>query len=556
MPGTAPWWNDNYLYRKNLTITAPAGEAIPVGYTATTAENTTTLQAAGKVRSDRKDWRVVYWDGAANTELDRVYVSATETHFKIQAAVDAAAATYAYYLYYGYATESTTPPADYNDVYWWGDQFETGSVSTWALDPADGLAASTTTPIAGAYSLYLAAANTGSKLASITFADLASYATLRFKAKRGWVENTMRVTLRHGTSDVDYVQLTSGLAINYSANGTMVNDTTYAIMMKVRTVSDWVCRAYQDGVEKTWRYGNSATHVDGLKIWTNNPSGFAHWIDDISVAKGMATDPTVASGDEVFPVSDTQAVVYDMVGVAFDSQVLAYNILQAVSDTQAMAYHMNQIASDTQAAAYNILNYCANDTQAISWWINSCGFTQAICYNVIQRVKDTQTIKWDMGGVAHSTKNLRWQLVYLPFRIRPVILGYTTFDIRTLKRKTSFSIQVREGDQDIGRTGMLEINMVEGDSGPTLTFTVKQNGVAIDLSGAGVVATFTMRPVGSATVKYTTECTNLESDGTLKVPFTSAALDTSGEYTARIKITGLSGGTQSTETILIVVAEA
>lgn len=115
------WWNGSYAYRKQLTITAPAASQIPIGYPIKITEDTAALETATKVRSDRKDWRIIYNNGSSNIDLTRDYVSTTATFFGAQAAIAAGQSDSNYYIYYGYSGESTTKQpstdAEWNSVY-------------------------------------------------------------------------------------------------------------------------------------------------------------------------------------------------------------------------------------------------------------------------------------------------------------------------------------------------------------------------------------------------------------------------------------------------------
>jgi hypothetical protein len=115
------WWSGSYGYRQQLTVTAPAGKQVPAGYPIKITVNTDTLQTAGKVRSDRKDWRVVYFNGTSYEDLVRDYVSASVTYFGAKVAISAGQSDSNYYIYYGYSSESTTKQAstiaEYNEIY-------------------------------------------------------------------------------------------------------------------------------------------------------------------------------------------------------------------------------------------------------------------------------------------------------------------------------------------------------------------------------------------------------------------------------------------------------
>ena len=108
------WWNNDYAYRKKITVTN--NDSIQLGANTIVAfsENTQGLITAGKLRSDGRDWRIVYDNGSSEQEIaQRVEGgwngSATETWFRLQASIDAGASSDKYYVYYGYSGESTSP---------------------------------------------------------------------------------------------------------------------------------------------------------------------------------------------------------------------------------------------------------------------------------------------------------------------------------------------------------------------------------------------------------------------------------------------------------------
>ena len=115
------WWNSNYGYRQQITITAPVSQQIPQYNPIKITIDTAALESGSKVRSDRKDWRVLYFNGSTWVDLTRHYVSTTSTLFALQAAIPAGSSDSNYYVYYGYSGESTTKQpsteADFNSVY-------------------------------------------------------------------------------------------------------------------------------------------------------------------------------------------------------------------------------------------------------------------------------------------------------------------------------------------------------------------------------------------------------------------------------------------------------
>ncbi|MCP4995739.1 MAG: DUF11 domain-containing protein, partial [Gammaproteobacteria bacterium] len=103
------WWNDQFFYRQAMVLYP----AMPLTYTpgvTTVLEvtvDTTSLISEGKLQSDGRDLRVLYWDesGSAWQELPRAVVNLnspnTQVRFPLQA--DIAGFNTDYYLYYGNA---------------------------------------------------------------------------------------------------------------------------------------------------------------------------------------------------------------------------------------------------------------------------------------------------------------------------------------------------------------------------------------------------------------------------------------------------------------------
>jgi len=97
------------------------------GYSVRVVVDTASLVAAGKLRADGNDLRVVWENGATPVELDRVAESAfnsaaTEIWFRTQAAIPSGGQDGNYSLYYGNATAGV-PPANAANVYALWDDF-------------------------------------------------------------------------------------------------------------------------------------------------------------------------------------------------------------------------------------------------------------------------------------------------------------------------------------------------------------------------------------------------------------------------------------------------
>ena len=107
------WWNANYQYRKQITVTNNDSIQLTANTIVAFTEDTATLISNSKLRSDGKDWRIVYDSGTENEIAQLVEAgwnsSSTETWFRLQAAINSGQSDSNYYVYYGYSSESTSP---------------------------------------------------------------------------------------------------------------------------------------------------------------------------------------------------------------------------------------------------------------------------------------------------------------------------------------------------------------------------------------------------------------------------------------------------------------
>ncbi|MFH0828808.1 MAG: family 43 glycosylhydrolase [Candidatus Kerfeldbacteria bacterium] len=123
------WWNTDYRYRKQVTVSAVT-QNLDNTKTVVLNENLTTLISAGKLQSDYDDLRLVYWNGAANTEVDLDVIDATTQRFKVQASVTAGNSDGGYYLYYG-DPKATYKPARLASVYDYYSSFNAPNGTTY-----------------------------------------------------------------------------------------------------------------------------------------------------------------------------------------------------------------------------------------------------------------------------------------------------------------------------------------------------------------------------------------------------------------------------------------
>jgi hypothetical protein len=157
------WWNANYQYRKQITVTNNDSVQLAANTTVGFTTDTATLISNSKLRSDGKDWRIIRDNAGTETEIAQLVEggwnsSSTETWFRLQAAINAGSNDSNYYVYYGYSSESTSPSSfttseaiqeqyttcdnqtaeavDYNGTEWGGAQgvqFNAGTSRYWKI---------------------------------------------------------------------------------------------------------------------------------------------------------------------------------------------------------------------------------------------------------------------------------------------------------------------------------------------------------------------------------------------------------------------------------------
>ena len=133
LPGGG-WWDTNYSFRQQITVNTGT-EAVNAGYSASLTFDHAALVAAGEAHFTGDDVRVVHYDGITYTELDRVLdtystwdVSDTKIWFQLVNSIGASSVDNEYLLYYGFPL-SPPPPADMENVFLVGDDFNDGTLT-------------------------------------------------------------------------------------------------------------------------------------------------------------------------------------------------------------------------------------------------------------------------------------------------------------------------------------------------------------------------------------------------------------------------------------------
>ncbi|MEW5767714.1 MAG: hypothetical protein AB1797_08835 [bacterium] len=128
----ADWWDTSYSYRRQIEISIIASgiHELEAGYSCSVTLDTTD---GSRFQPDGDDLRVIYWNGSSNVELHRDVIGPNSTNTKVWFATQRSIFNPAagpgidnnYYLYYGNPGASN-PPANLNNVYIFGDDFESG----------------------------------------------------------------------------------------------------------------------------------------------------------------------------------------------------------------------------------------------------------------------------------------------------------------------------------------------------------------------------------------------------------------------------------------------
>jgi hypothetical protein len=348
LAATPAWWDCNYGYRKQITVSASS--AVSVGHSVALTFDHASLVSAGKALSNGNDVRVLYWNGSTWTEVARGLDtgsswnnSATKIWFKLQAAISSSSSDANYYLYYGNSSAGT-PPSTWSDVFLHYDGFESGNLSGWpdgnsnGWTPGDTIAASQeqARPGTGTWSGKASTDTTaGSGSEADVFKDFADqntvyakvyvylpsgfpgagtdYVTLmRFVDNTPDWRNIITTTIDEDRSLYLWNDSCSNggdgtcEAYGYQAPGrTILNNNQWYMIEMMANIST--------GEAKLWIDGNLEISVSGKNLGTNLINRFTAgiswnypyeiantlYIDDVLVRQGASFEPTTSLGTEL-----------------------------------------------------------------------------------------------------------------------------------------------------------------------------------------------------------------------------------------------------------------
>ena len=284
---TAPWWDNAWNTRHQLTIqNQSAAENLPARYSAQLTFDTSALVGAGRILPTCDDVRMVFFDGIAQTELDRLVEDCNTDHtrvwFSLQRLIGAGGHDDRYYLYYGNASAGL-PPSDGMHVFLFYEDWEQGT-SHWTnaggLDPA----------------------NTGTMgLTVISPLDFVSpINSQQFPVKRGG-----------GDAFSGYIPVNPSTGYAISVWGKSAANTYGPVGIDpytfdyVKGIEVWLwTNEWTIGPAWSWRSGQFTTlsSTTYIKIksewWAEAPGDQPVYMDNLALRYKIAADPTTSLGTE------------------------------------------------------------------------------------------------------------------------------------------------------------------------------------------------------------------------------------------------------------------
>jgi len=141
---TALWWDTDYAQRFNIAVNT--GAVSPDrgydGYTVRIpALDTAALIAAGEMRNDCGDLRILYYDGLVWNELPRDVIGCntgqTDIRFMLTTDIAASGLDDNYYLYHGNAAPGPLPAMNETNVYLWYDDASINRITSYTRGRID-----------------------------------------------------------------------------------------------------------------------------------------------------------------------------------------------------------------------------------------------------------------------------------------------------------------------------------------------------------------------------------------------------------------------------------
>ncbi|MEM2935590.1 MAG: DUF2341 domain-containing protein [Candidatus Bathyarchaeia archaeon] len=329
--GLNNWWNTNYKYRRQVTITAGSA-GVPSGYTVSVTLNHTDLVTAGKSLASGNDLRVLHRTGSFWSELDldiiNVNSASTQVWFKTQATISASGSDNNYYIYYGNPSAGS-PPANRDNIYVFWDDFESGNLGKWSIQSGIWTVA-TDQRVSGTYSLKATSGNDAWIKPNVSISEKNVLIESYWRSTSSGLDFAQALRVQPGTSKNWFetnVEGSGGWDIAKMVNDVwseiIINGGSYSanIWYKVTfiVVGETQAKVLVDDVQVTPASGWANIGTDftapgtiALRAWI---VGTGAWVDNVKVRKYVNPEPTVNTGTE-------ETTTYDYVLKVKNNQVV------------------------------------------------------------------------------------------------------------------------------------------------------------------------------------------------------------------------------------------
>ncbi|UCD96112.1 MAG: DUF2341 domain-containing protein [Candidatus Bathyarchaeota archaeon] len=316
--GGLSWWNSSYGNRQQMNITNSLTSRLDAGYSTLLTMDTASLVSSGKILSDGKDLRIVYWNGTSSVEIDRDIIemntTTTQVWFKTHAGIDPTETDSNYYLYYSNPL-AQNPPGNRSNVYLWFDDFSTNTTDNYDVDRH---AASWFGFGSNVYEPYWDPSHeavyfdTGDNYVGdwmpVTISETDVYAEMKMNITGSYsINSTNGILFRWQNSFNFYAGHISG--DSYSSPCIARNTRTGYISCKIPseyhtwnqpfTISVAVysddLRLWVNGVSKVNGTSTQITEAGRVSFLVSQSTG---WMDDFKIRKYVEPEPTVTLGTE------------------------------------------------------------------------------------------------------------------------------------------------------------------------------------------------------------------------------------------------------------------
>ncbi len=309
------YWDSNYSYSKQLTVTTAVGNGVSAGYSVKySASGDEAAAIYNNSLSTGNDFRIIFYNNGIWTELDRDLVSFTSTSievwFKLQEDISASSSSSKYYFYYGYASAGM-PPSNKDNVYRFSDDFSDNNIDSnkWqTVSGGGGSIAEINQEIQitsdGINRIYLRSATTFS----------AGY-EVSVRAKKS--QNIEIAVNWDGAVGTSYDRIRSGYYMPIYISWSV--PTTFTFYKWVNSIETELGKydisldtSYHTYKVKSLSTGLTVTH-DGTQVFTSadttyisgyiglsareTPAALNSYYDDVVLRDLVATEPTVTSAD-------------------------------------------------------------------------------------------------------------------------------------------------------------------------------------------------------------------------------------------------------------------